>query len=101
MWLQGSYLVNTARGAIVDRDSLVKVMKDGHLAGMEFLNALCPRLARSGTIQLYPIFCLLQDACTVCLLTASAKLNIPRHCPVTNDTKLFMQGMLEMVRHRP
>ena len=31
--LQGAYLVNTARGAIVDRDSLVKVMNDGHLAG--------------------------------------------------------------------
>lgn len=31
--LQGAYLVNTARGAIVDRDSLVKVINDGHLAG--------------------------------------------------------------------
>ena len=30
---KGAYLVNTARGAIVDRDSLVKVMNDGHLGG--------------------------------------------------------------------
>ena len=35
--LQGAYLVNTARGAIVDRDSLVKVMNDGHLAGEELV----------------------------------------------------------------
>ena len=33
--MQGAYLVNTARGAIVDRDSLVNVMKDGHLAGQQ------------------------------------------------------------------
>ena len=30
---KGAWLVNTARGAIVDRDSLVKVMNDGHLGG--------------------------------------------------------------------
>jgi len=30
---KGAFLVNTARGAIVDRDSLVKVMNDGHLGG--------------------------------------------------------------------
>lgn len=30
---KGSYLVNTARGRIVDRDALVSVMESGHLAG--------------------------------------------------------------------
>ena len=30
---KGSYLVNTARGRIVDRDALVEVMERGHLAG--------------------------------------------------------------------
>jgi formate dehydrogenase len=30
---RGSYLVNTARGRIVDRDALVGVMESGHLAG--------------------------------------------------------------------
>ena len=30
---KGAYLVNTARGRIVDRDALVEVMENGHLAG--------------------------------------------------------------------
>lgn len=30
---EGAYLVNTARGAIVNRDDLADVMKSGHLAG--------------------------------------------------------------------
>ena len=29
----GSYLVNTARGAIVHRDDLVEMLESGHLAG--------------------------------------------------------------------
>ena len=42
--------MNTARGAIVDRDSLVKVMKDGHLAGkrahsIAWLACLCASAA--------------------------------------------------------
>lgn len=30
---RGSYLINTARGKIVDRDALARVMDEGHLAG--------------------------------------------------------------------
>ena len=30
---QGSFLVNTARGAIVELDALVAAVKEGHLAG--------------------------------------------------------------------
>ncbi len=30
---KGAYLVNTARGAIVETDALVEVMEQGHLAG--------------------------------------------------------------------
>jgi len=30
---QGAYLVNTARGKIVDRDALVKAVKNGHISG--------------------------------------------------------------------
>ena len=29
----GSYLVNTARGAIVNRDDLVEMLESGHIAG--------------------------------------------------------------------
>ena len=34
---KGSYLVNTARGAIVDRDSLVRAVDSGHLQGGRLL----------------------------------------------------------------
>ena len=36
---KGSYLVNTARGAIVDRDSLVRAVDSGHLQGGRLLPA--------------------------------------------------------------
>ena len=43
----GSYLVNTARGAIVDRDDLVGMLESGHLAGYAGARRLPPALARS------------------------------------------------------
>ena len=30
---KGSYLVNTARGAIMDRDAVVRALESGHLQG--------------------------------------------------------------------
>ena len=42
---KGAYLVNTARGAIVDRDALVKVLESGHLAGAPIYTRCLPNPA--------------------------------------------------------
>ena len=52
--------MNTARGAIVDRDSLVKVMNDGHLGGERQPVDLNPvTFARMTLLLAYPPSCIL------------------------------------------
>ena len=51
---KGSYLVNTARGAIVDRDALVRAVESGHIAGKLSADSASPpacSLAVSGRGQ--------------------------------------------------
>ena len=50
---KGAYLVNTARGAIVDRDALVKVLESGHLAGAPASTRCLPTPALSDGVLNY------------------------------------------------
>ena len=56
---RGAYLVNTARGPIVDEEALCDALESGHLAGAaldvyEFEPAVSPRLLKMKNVVLAP-----------------------------------------------